>query len=156
MSEVLKNKKKSEILAERIKELYYGEVVSHKRISKGIEEDYPSNKYSTTISKARKLLMKEGICLENIIGDGYRIVNPDNFVDHSLKHYKRGFNEMQKGYDVLTYAPTKNMSQEGRVRYRRVHDRAVTLTAAMKGASVELKTLSSQKKHPMSPENVNR
>lgn len=83
-------------------------------------------------------------------------VLPDNFVDHSLKHYKRGFNEMQKGYDVLTYAPTKNMSQEGRVRYRRVHDRAVTLTAAMKGASVELKTLSSQKKHPMSPENVNR
>lgn len=47
------------------------------------------------------------------------------------------------------------MTNEGRERYRRVHDRAVTLTAAMKGASVELKTLG-QRKHPMALENIKK
>lgn len=155
MNEVLNNQKKSEVLAEEIKKLNYGDIISHDQISQIIEEDYPSNKYTSTIAKVKKILLKEGICLENIIGDGYRVVEPDNFVDHSLKHYKRGFNEMQKGFDTLTYAPTKNMTPEGRNTYRRVHDRAVTLAAAMKGVSVELKTLG-EKKHPMALENINR
>lgn len=155
MNEVLDNKKKSEVLAEKIKELKYGDIISHKQISQIINEEYPSNKYTTTIAKARKILLKNGVCLENIVGDGYRVIEPDNFVQHSLKHYKRGFNEMQKGYDTLAYAPTKDMTPEGRDTYRRVHDRAITLTAAMKGASVELKTLG-QKKHPMAIENMRK
>lgn len=153
MNEVLNNKKKSEVLVEEIEKLQYGDIISHKQIANVIEEEYPSNKYSSTIAKTKKILLKKGICLENIIGDGYRVLEPDNFVHQSLKHYKRGFNEMQKGYDTLEYAPTKNMTQEGRDTYRRVHDRAITLTAAMKGASVELKTLG-QKKHPMALENI--
>lgn len=91
--------------------------------------------------------------IENIPGDGYRITDPDDFVQQSLKHYKRGFNEMKKGYDTLTYAPVKDMTVEGRDTYMRVHDRAITLQAAMKGASVELKTLG-QKKHPFALENM--
>ena len=62
---------------------------------------------------------------------------------------------MQKGFNTLECAPTKHMTNEGRERYRRVHDRAVTLTAAMKGASVELKTLG-QRKHPMELENIKK
>jgi hypothetical protein len=153
MNEILNNKKKSEILADKIKELNYGDIIFHNQIAEIIDEKYPSNKYTSTIAKARKILLKNGICLENVVGDGYRVVEPDNFVDHSLKHYKRGFNEMQKGYDTLTYAPTKDMTPEGRETYRRVNDRAVTLAAAMKGVSVELKTLG-QKRHPMALENI--
>lgn len=155
MNEVLNNKRKSEILAEKIQTLHYGDIITHEQIANSIDESYPSNKYTTIIAKTRKILQKNGIFLENIIGDGYRVVEPDNVVNQSLKHYKRGFNEMQKGYDTLAYAPTKDMTPEGRNTYRRVHDRAITLTAAMKGASVELKTLG-EKKHPMSVENVNR
>jgi hypothetical protein len=155
MNEVLNNKKKSEVLAEKIKELKYGDFISHEQISLIINEEYPSNKYTTTIAKTRKILLKSSVCLENIVGDGYRIIEPDNFVQHSLKHYKRGFNEIQKGYDTLEYAPTKDMTPEGRNTYRRVHDRAITLTAAMKGASVELKILG-QKRHPMAIENMSK
>lgn len=156
MNEVIENKKKSEILAEKINALKYGEIISHKTISLIIEEKYPSNKYTSTIAKARKILLKKyNKTIENIVGDGYRVVSPDDFVNQSLKHYKRGFNEMQKGYDTLEYAPTKDMTKEGRDTYRRVHDRAITLAAAMKGASVELRTLG-QKKHPMAVENMRK
>jgi hypothetical protein len=45
------------------------------------------------------------------------------------------------------------MSKEGLEVFRRVSDRAVTLNAAMKGASVELKTLG-KKNHPFALENL--
>lgn len=153
MNEIKENKKKSEVLAERIKELNYGDIITHEQIAKAIDVEYPSPKYGSTIAKAKKILSAVGIYLENIMGDGYRVVEPDNVVDHSLKHYKKGFNEMQKGFDTLTNAPTKNMSQEGLETYRRVHDRALVLNASMKGASVELRTLG-KKKHPFAIENV--
>lgn len=157
MNELIKNEKnktKSEILAEKINELNYGDFISHQQIASVIEEPYGSNKYTSTISKAKKILLKKyNKVIQNIVGDGYRITSPDDFVQQSLKHYKRGFNEMQKGYDTLEYAPTKDMTPEGRDTYRRVYDRAITLQAAMKGASVELKTLS-KKNHPFALENM--
>lgn len=156
MNEIIENRKKSEVLVEKINELNYGDVITHQQIASLIEEHYPSNKYTSTIAKAKKILLKKhNKAIENIVGDGYRVVNPDDFVNQSLKHYKRGFNEMQKGYDTLEYAPTKDMTQEGLCTYRRVHDRAITLAAAMKGASVELRTLG-QKKHPMAIENMSK
>lgn len=154
MNEIIENRKKSEILAERLNELNYGDFISHEQIASIIEEDYPSNKYSTTIAKTKKILLKKyNKTIENIPGDGYRLVNPDEFVQQSLKHYKRGFNEMGKGYAVLEHAPVGDMTKEGLVTYRRIYDRAITLQAAMKGASVELKTLG-QKKHPFAIENM--
>lgn len=154
MNEVLNNYKKSEVLADEISKLQYGTILTHQQITSIIDEEYPSNKYRSEISKAKKILLKRGIVLESISGDGYRIVEPDNFVNHSLKHYKRGFNEMQKGYDILDNAPTENMSQEGLSTFRRMYDRAISLASSMKGVSVELKTLSEKKKHPMSIENI--
>lgn len=156
MNEVIENKKKSEVLAERISELAYGDFISHEQIATLIEEPYGTNKYGSTIAKAKKLLLKKyNKAIENVIGDGYRIVNPDDFVQQSLKHYKRGFVQMQKGYDTLANAPVKDMTEEGRAIYTRVHDRAVILQASMRGASIELKTLG-QKKHPMALENMSK
>lgn len=155
MNEIIENKKKSEVLAEKINELNYGDVITHQQISSVIKEDYPSNKYTSTIAKAKKILLKKyNKAIENIPGDGYRIVAPDDFVHQSLKHYKRGFNEMQKGYDTLEYAPVENMSVEGRDTYMRVHDRAIILRASMAGAKAELKTLSGKRKHPFALENM--
>ena len=157
MNEVIENKKKSEILAEKINELNYGDFISHEQIAELIEEDYPSNKYTSTIAKTKKLLLKKyNKTLESITGDGYRLTSPDDFVQQSLKHYKRGFNEMKKGHDTLAYAPVQDMTVEGRDTYTRVYDRAVILHAAMKGASVELKTLANKRSHPLALENMQK
>lgn len=155
MNEIIDNRKKSEILAEKMNELQYGDVITHQQISSLIEEDYPSNKYASTISKAKKILLKKyNKAIQNIVGDGYRLINPDDFVQQSLKHYKRGFGEMQKGYDTLDYAPVHDMSPEGRDTYLRVHDRAVILHASMQGVKTELKTLANKRSHPFSVENM--
>jgi len=148
MNEVIQNKKKSEILAEKFAETDYGDVLLHSEISIIIQEPYPSTKYSTTIQKARKILLhKYNKSVECIIGDGYRVIYPDDFVKDALKHYKRGFNEMKKGEDKLQNAPVQNMTEEGRIIFRRVYDRVVILNAAVQGATVEIKALA-KKPHP--------
>lgn len=155
MNDVLNGKKKSEVLAGAIKSLHYGDIIEHDNISRIIEVNYPSNKYTTTIAQAKKILEKDGFFLESIPGTGYKIVQPGDVVNHALKHYKRGFNEMKKGYDTIAYAPTNDMTPEERAAHRRVSDRVVTLNAAMNGVKVELKSLA-HKKHPMAVENINR
>jgi hypothetical protein len=155
MNELIKNKKKSEILAETINGLQYGDVLLHTSISEIIKEPYGSTRYRSTIQKAKKILLNNfGKTIESVIGDGYRVVNPDDFVDDSLRQYKRGFKAMQKGADILKKAPVNQMSEEGRERYRRVYDRAVILEASLKGESVTLRSLATKKKHPMALENV--
>lgn len=156
MNEVIENKKKCEILAERINSLSYGDIISHKQIATLIKEEYPSARYFSTIQKTKKILLKDfNKIIENISGDGYRVVSPDDFVEKSLKCYKRGFNSMKKGSDILVNSPTKDMTPEGREAHRRVTDRVIVLNASIMGATVELKELS-KKSHPMDVARVGR
>lgn len=53
----------------------------------------------------------------------------------------------------LNRTTLNEMSLDERMEYQRVHDRAVILQAAMRGASVELKTLG-EKKHSFAVENI--
>ena len=130
--------------------------VDHETIENIIETKYRTNKYNTVISKTKKILLnKYNKCITSVAGEGYKIVEPDDFVDVSLKEYKRGFKAMQKGANTLHKAPVKDMTDEGRTIYRRVHDRATLLEASMRGVSVELKTLG-QKRHPFAIENVSK
>ena len=156
MNELIENKKKSEILAEMIDSLPYGGSISHSRIANVICEKYPSARYFSTIQKCKKILLKKyNKIIESINGDGYRVVNPDDFVENSLKYYKRGFNSMKKGNDILVNSPTKDMTPEGRAAHRRVSDRVVILNASIMGARVELKELS-KKSHPMDMSRIGR
>ena len=141
-------KKKSEVLAEEISKLPYGEIVYHSAISSIIGEKYGTQQYRQVVQAAKKiLLVRYGVLIESIRKSGYRVVEPDNYVDNSLKHYKRGYKQFKQGSTVLTNAPTKDMTPEGLVEYRRVNDRAVTLQASLTGAVVELKALA-KKEHP--------
>lgn len=154
MNEIIKNKTKAEILIEIVITMNYGDTINHSEISKLINESYGSPKYNSVVQKAKKTLLNDyGKMLESIRGNGYRVVLPDKYTDHSLKHFKRSFNEAKKGTNILTHAPTKDMTDEGRAIFRRVNDRALMLKATLAGGFVELKTLS-QKNHPFLPKNI--
>lgn len=156
MNELIENKKKSEILAETIASMSYGDVITHKEIENIIEEKYGSSKYRSELSRAKRILLKEhNKCIESIRGDGYRIISPDDFTTESLRHYRRGFNSLQRGADVLENAPVKDMTADGVAAYRRVYDRSVLLLASMKGAQTELKVLA-RPESLISPRATNR
>lgn len=158
MSQIIKsndeNQLKAKLLLETIKTLSYGTILTHDQISELIKEPYPSNGYKRTIAKVRKMLIKNriGICLENIPGDGYKITEPDSFVDVGLNHYKRGFKQIQTGFKILESAPVKKMTPEGREIFQKVYDRSIVLNASIAGTRIELKTLA-RKRHPLDVEN---
>ena len=49
MNEILNNKKRSEVLAEKLMEMNYGDIIKHEQIAEVINVNYPSNAYTTTI-----------------------------------------------------------------------------------------------------------
>lgn len=156
MRHVVKNRSKADILADVIAGLDFGCVISHAEISDIIKESRNTTKYTSIVQRAKKTLIQEyGKVLESIRGEGYRVIMPDDYVNHSLKHYKRGMKEFNKGNATLDAAPTKYMSEEGRTAHRYVSERATILNASLKGGVVELKTLG-EKKHPFLPEKVGR
>lgn len=155
MPELIKNKKKSEILAEKIASLNYGDSISHIDISDTIHEDHRSCKYAAVIQQARKVLLKHyGKILESIRGYGYRVICPDDYVTQYMRHVKRGVEEFKKGDETLRKAPVAAMSEEGRDVYKRINDRNMILNASLRGTIVELKTLE-EKRHPFLPAHVN-
>ena len=154
MKDIIKNKTKAETSVEIIMTMNYGDTISHNEISKVIDESYGLPKYNSVVQKAKKTLLNDyGRMLESIRGNGYRVVQPDSYTDHSLKHFKRSFNEAKKGATILSHAPTKDMTEEGRETFRRVNDRAMMLKASLAGSFVELKTLG-EKRHPFLPKNI--
>jgi len=149
------NKQKWEILFESIKNMEYGDIITHAEISKLINEPYGSNKYSSIVQRAKKELLKNSRQIESIRETGYRVLEPDSYVDESMSKFKQGFNKLKKGNDLLTFAPVKDMSDEGRDTYRHVSDRARSLYAVMAGGCTELKLLS-KKNSALLPENIGR
>lgn len=146
MNKLVNNKKKSEILAEKILHLGYGEVLLHQEIEEIIQEKYKSQTYNTIIQQCKKILLKNQRAIESVKGQGYRVVEPDKFVDLSLSHYKKGFKEFQRGTDTLQSAPVKDMTDEGRRIHNRVSDRAALLQANLNGTAVELKCLATRER----------
>ena len=151
----MENKKKWEIIYETVKTMNYGDIVTHEELSKLIGEPYNSNKYRSSIQRVRKELLKCGKEIESIRDTGYRVLEPDAYIDQSVSKFKQGFNKIKKGNDLLQFAPTKEMSEEGRSTYRKVSDRVQSMYAMMAGGCTELKMLT--KKNPaFLPNNVGR
>ena len=156
MSELIENKKKSEILAEKISTMKYGDVITHEEIETIIREKHGTQKYGNEISRAKKLLLKKyHKYIENVRSDGYRLIHPDDFAGVSLLYTKKGLNNLQKGKETLENAPIEDMTRMGAIKHRVITDKMAMLCAAMKGASVEMKELS-KSKSLLSPDSINR
>lgn len=150
MEKMIGDKRQSEVLCEAILGLDYGEQITHTTIQNLIGERMRGQRYYTVVQKARKMLLEDHKrCLETVREVGYRVTMPDDFVKMSVNEYKHGFKRIQKGANILTNAPVRDMSEEGRTEYRHVYDKTVQLEAALKGGLVEIKTLAKKRENPL-------
>lgn len=147
MNDNNEKQKVQELLAEMIAKYDYGAIISHDWISHIASIPYGTNKYKTIIGKTKRILIKKySKVLESVKGIGYRIILPDEYTDNTLGHYKKGFKELQRGYEVIENAPITEMSPEGLEIHRRVYDRSTVLLASMQGVRAELKMLNKRRK----------
>jgi len=145
MNELVNKKEKWELLFEYIIKMDYATTILHSEIEEVIKESQNTPKYYSIIGKTKKKLLEASKTIKSLAGQGYSIVNPDEYTDISLKHIKSGFNKIDKGYQVLQYAPVNEMSKEGLEAFRHVSDRAKTLHAMIAGGCTELKLLNKKK-----------
>lgn len=144
MNDLIKNITKAECLANYIENLEYGEVITHQKIENIIECKYGNQRYNSIVSKAKWLLLEKEKFIENIRGQGYRVVEPDKYTDESIKYLKKGFNEISKSDKIQKYAPVDLMSMQQAQVHRNVSDRLSVLKAHVYGAKAEIKLLKKQ------------
>lgn len=127
----------------------YGKVLEHWRISSVIGEHYGSPQYRQIVNRAKKELLDSGKMIANVFGVGYRVVNPDEYTEQSTKCVVSGAKKIDKGVTILSNAPVKDMTQAGAQRYFAVSDKIQIVQAALHGAKVEIKMLSSKRENPL-------
>lgn len=150
MSNLVEKKSKSEILAEEIGKLDYGDIIPHATISNIIHEQYGTSKYNSIVQQAKKLLLDGyGYVLKSKRADGYWIIPPNRHTDVALDGYRSGLHAIERSRKVLEHTPVNKLTPEERDVHRRVYDRAVILDASMKGAVLEIRTLAQPKKNPL-------
>ena len=153
MNELINNKKKWELLYEKIMVLNYGDIISHGEIAIILDEPYDTNIYRAAIARAKKSLLKIGKFIESVQGKGYRVVAPDDYNKLTISQFAQGVKKIKKGNDILTYAPTNDMSDIGRDIHRNITDRCNIIYASVTSSCVELNLLS-KKNHALLPQNI--
>jgi len=152
MSQEIESVKKHELLVNEVMGKEYGHFLSHQEIGEIIDERVASGKYYAIVKKANKLLEHEGKMIESIHGSGYRVVEPREYVSHSLKKTKQSARTLRKAKEILDYAPVDDMTDEERRRHTRVSDQMVILEAQLTGGVTTVRRLA-RKEHPLLPSN---
>lgn len=137
--ELEQKKKKWEILYDALVTKDYGDIIEHYIIESIIHERYKTNKYYSIVNACNKRLLMAGKKLEPIHGAGYRVIQPDCYTAEAIKHYTRGAREFQRGQDTIDYAPTELMSPAAYQEYKRIQDKAISLSRMVVGGMVEIR-----------------
>jgi hypothetical protein len=145
----LNRQEKIKALVDAIINEDYGKTVDHWKIASVIEESYGSLQYRQIVSRAKKELRDNGKMIVSVFGVGYRVVAPDEYVDQSAKCIEDGARRVDIGVKILANAPVKDMTQAGAQRYFAVSDKIQIVQAALHGAKVEIKMLSSKRENPL-------
>lgn len=127
----------------------YGATLEHFKIAGIIEEEIGSPQYRQIVQRAKRDLLDSGKMITSVFGVGYRVVDPDEYTDQSVKCVVSGARRIDKGNRILDNAPVKDMTQIGVQRYNVVTDRMKILKAAVTGARVEIKLLNSKRPNPL-------
>lgn len=127
----------------------YGDVIKHQDIISLIGERGITQSYRDVINTASRRCIDGGKMIESVHGVGYRIVNPDEYTEQSIRCVASGAKKIDRGAKILMHAPVRDMSQDGLERYNLVSDKMRVLNAALAGAKVEIRMLNSSRKHPL-------
>lgn len=145
----LNKSEKVKALVEAIVDQPYGTLFEHYKISSIIGVPYGTQSYGEIISRAKKELLNSGKMIVSVWKVGYRIADPDEYVDQSAKKVVRGAHQVDIGVRILDYAPVKDMTSDGIQKYNVYADRMRIMQASVHGAKVELKMLAKKRENPL-------
>ena len=138
-----------EALADYISEMDYGSIVHYQDIERITKERRGTVRYSNAVTKAKKLLERNGKMIKYFSGGDYKVLYPGDYSNEYAREVRIAGNHIKHGKKILAGAPVNDMTSEERSIFRNVSDFHTRLEASFCGQFVEVKKLVS-KKHPLS------
>lgn len=119
--------------------LEYGTTILHEELLQIMKLKEVNTYYYNQIQKANRELLPKGKFLKNVSKIGYKVINPDEFIDVALEEIKRGNKRTQKAVQLLQYAPKELMSREYQTKYETIITKVQQLNSIISGGLVETK-----------------
>lgn len=141
-----------ERLADYIIPRAYGDIIHRQEIETVTGERWKTQRYYTTIDKAKRLLERQGKMIVSIGKGDYRIIYPGDYAKEYAREVRRAGKRLKHGNKILVHAPVKDMTEDEHQTYNRVYDFNVRLSASFAGTITEVKRLTG-KQHPLEASN---
>lgn len=78
----------------------YGSFHSHEEIANLLSIRYGTYEYRTVISRANEELTFIGKRLKNVKGEGYEVLEPENYLSESVGHVQKAARQIRKSYNI--------------------------------------------------------
>lgn len=135
------------LLAEKLIDRKYGDVIRHQEIELITGESRGTSKYNQAIQKAKKILEENGKVIQYNGGGDYRVIYPGDYAAAYAREIRLANKRVKHGGRILAHAPVNDMTSVEKQTYDRVNDFHATMQARMSGSTVEVKKLVST--HPL-------
>ena len=137
-----------EVLAERIAQHQYGDIIRRQEIEDITGERWKTQRFYTAIQKAKAVLEKQGKMIVSIGSGDYKVAFPGDYSKEYAGMVRKAGKRLKHGKRILDGAPVNDMSEDERQTYNRVYDFNARLSASFAGSVTEVRRLTG-KKHPM-------
>ena len=144
----MSRKEAIDALVKAVEKMDYGTVLSFSEIGGIIRKKYGSSGFTDILQAARKRLIVSGHMIENVRGIGYKVSDPDDYTNETLRRIRIGTRSIDVGMRISDHAPVNDMSPAARESHNLVNDKMRQLQAALAGKSVEIHMLGT-KKNPL-------
>jgi len=118
----------------------YGSVHKHSEIAEIMGIPQQETKYYQYVSRANEILTPKGKLLQIVVGTGYLVVHPDDYIDRSFDQVKKSMDHLLRAVTISQSAPVELMSLE-----RRIEHEAYNVNLAAK-AALTMRELDSKKR----------
>lgn len=137
-----------DVIADYIMEKDYGTIIHYQEIESITHENYGSNRYYAYISKAKKILEKNGKMIKAIGRGDYQVLYPGDYVDAYAREIRLAKGKIKHGGKIIKGAPLNDMTTEERQMLNNISDFHTRINAQINGNYVEVKRLAG-KTHPL-------
>lgn len=118
---------------------------SHQEIAAILEISKDDSRYHSTISQARKILLRKRILWKVVKDGGYRVCLPDEWAAAVRGGIMGAARRMRMAENIDNAAPVERMSEEGKRRHTNLSDRLRVHAAMMGGVVKEIRMLADPK-----------
>ena len=119
----------------------YGSLHSHSEIADILSVEKQNSEYYRLVVRANKELITHSKLLQNVLGTGYAVVNPNDYPEASQGRMDKALRHVRVAELISTYAPPELMDEHHRMIHDKHHQSVVSQRIMMEKEQKKSKRL---------------